>query len=159
MPAGRRAKPQIIKELQGTARADRTNARSPQYKKINRIPAVPPQFKKGKYAKQAQALWRRICGMLSTVGLLDEVNIDLVVLYVSETMTYRQAMDELGGKLIYHDPTTGAPKKHPLRLIASDAMKNIMTIAREFGFTPSTSQKIISPIQHNDKKKNIKKFT
>jgi P27 family predicted phage terminase small subunit len=80
--------------------------------------------------------------MLIGVGMLDQMNIDLVRLYVNETMIYRQAMDILNDNLVFSDPVSGAPKAHPARRIASDAMKNIMSIAREFGLTPSTRQKI-----------------
>ena len=55
--AGRPAKPQIIKELTGTARADRKNSNAPQYPKIKKIPLVPTLLKKGKRSKEAAALW------------------------------------------------------------------------------------------------------
>ncbi len=155
MPAGRPSKPLELKILQGTDRADRINNRSPQYTKIKRAPSVPIEFKKMKpikYAKQAGQLWRRLCMMLAKVELLDEVNIDLIVLYVREVITYRQAneiIDKLG--LLIEDEKKGLIP-NPARRIATDAMKNIVATAREFGFTPSTRQKIITDFKPTPKK-------
>lgn len=140
--AGRPPKPMELKMLQGTAREDRTNTSAPVYPKIKKIPTIPPELKKGSYKTEAAALWRRVCGMLIAVQMLDELNIDLVRIYVNETMIYRRAMDLLSDNLIFSDPTTGAPKPHPARRIASDAMKNLTSLAREFGLTPSTRQKV-----------------
>ena len=139
MPAGRPNKPMELKILQSTDRADRTNTSAPRYPKIKTIPAVPPHLKKQKGASE---LWRRITGMLTKVGLLDQVNIDLIVLYISEVMIYRRSMEQVEdlGLLMVNDK--GLYVANPARKIASDAMKNIMAIAREFGFTPSTRQKI-----------------
>lgn len=141
MAAGRPAKPMELKQLQGTDRADRTNHNAPAYPKIKTVKAPPAHIKKLKGGAQ---LWRRINSMLSRVGLLDEVNIDLIEVYVQEVITYRRAMDSVDdlGLIMINDK--GAYIANPARKIASDTMKNIMAIAREFGFTPSTRQKIIT---------------
>lgn len=138
--AGRPAKPMELKILQGTARNDRTNKSAPTYPKIKKVLAAPPTVKR---LKGGAVLWRRIVKMLTTVGLLDQVNIDLIEIYVQEVITYRRAMDSVEdlGLIMINDK--GAYIANPARKIASDSMKNIMAIAREFGFTPSTRQKII----------------
>lgn len=138
--AGRPAKPMELKILQGTARNDRTNKSAPTYPKIKKMLAPPAQVKR---LKGGAVLWRRIVKMLTTVGLLDQVNIDLIEIYVQEVITYRRAMDSVEdlGLIMINDK--GAYIANPARKIASDSMKNIMAIAREFGFTPSTRQKII----------------
>lgn len=140
MAAGRPAKPLELKVIQGTAREDRINKQAPQYEVIKRVPAVPPALKKN---KKAAAHWRRLASQLINHKLLNHVNIDLLEVYVVETYIYHKAMDSVEKNGILIMDTKGELKTNPARRIASDAMKNMMQVAREFGITPSTSQKII----------------
>lgn len=153
MPAGRPVKPLELKVIQGTDRADRQSPAAPVYQKINRVPAVPTLLKKD---KEATALWRRVCAQLVQVKMLDEVNIDLIEIYVTETMIYRQAMDDVQNTGLLVPDDKGILRANPARKMASDCMKNIVQIAREFGLTPSTRQKIITNVAHVAAKKSKK---
>lgn len=146
MAKGRKKKPTALKKLQGTLRKDRVNDDMPEFP-IVLNGDVNPVF----VNDYAEAEWNRVFDTCTDAGLLTTVDLSALAMYCNEIGIYWQMMDQIKetGPVIFED---GIAKRSPATMIANNALKNAMGISVQFGFTPSSREKvkIIRPAE-NDK--------
>ena len=126
---GRNAKPTSLKLLQGTARPDRVNANEP--KPAAADLTVPPGL--DTYGRQA---WKRWAPLLQGLGILTEVDVDVLALLCDAYSQWRRASRAV--RRI--DPTSEAYRK--VAVSVEKARDQMRMFATEFGMTPASRSRL-----------------
>lgn len=141
MPVGRPNKPTALKELQGTARADRMLENEMMPAKLEGVPS-PPEY----LTDEAKQEWYSVCTELLSLNMLHRVDLALLSAYCQEMANYIEANGWLQreGFVITLERDNGSfySMPNPWVAIKNGALKNAMSIAGQFGFTPSARTKI-----------------
>jgi len=141
--AGRPKKPDALKKLSGTDQPCRMG-NAAEYSKVTKIPAAPKYM--NNHAKRA---YRTTTEQLNLLGLLNEVNIPIVVMYANELGLYWEAQEELATEGRYDTITYKNGDQKEVRKdkdkAASQYFENIKKMAVELGITPASSSRIKLP--------------
>lgn len=130
-------KPTNLKLLQGNPGKRPVNKSEPQFTKYDEPPKPPTHL--NKYGKKE---WKRILPVLMNVGLLTEADYATLAAYCQAYGTWVEAEKLIKEKGFTYISDKGNSIQRPEVGIASTAMKNIVTFAREFGMTPSSRSNI-----------------
>lgn len=135
--------PIAIKKQRGTYRADRDMGKI-ELKSMDSIPLPPDTF--NEWQKDE---WMKICTTLYNTGVLHEVGLFIIEIYVRESDLYLKCINEIETKGYYVDIVDAkgnkTTKKSPAVDVANLAFSKIMNIAGHFGFTPASATRIKAP--------------
>jgi len=130
---GRRPKSNVVKLLQGSR--IRAGKRAP------RVPAGMPKAPEH-LNKEARAVWARVAPGLYTSGLLTELDAEALGAFCVCSARLAEAERHLAAE----GPTTvgarGAMRQSPWLSIAAAARRQMLSLAQEFGMTPSSRGRI-----------------
>ena len=143
--AGRPRKPDALKKLSGTDQPCRMG-NAAEYSRVTKIPPAPKYM--NKHAKRA---YRTTTEQMNMLGLLNEVNIPIVVMYANELGLYWEAQEDLAETGRYDLRIDKGGNKRMVRKdkdkAASQYFENIKKMAVELGITPASSSRIKMPGQ------------
>ena len=131
--SGRKAKPEAVKELAGTARPDRVGPDAVTVEPFEKAPKCPPHLK-----GVAKYMWQRTAAELTTMRVLTQVALRGLEIYCSLYPRWRKAEDYLA-KNGYHTSMMVASPYVKISLDCSVQMKSWMN---EFGITPSSRSRV-----------------
>jgi P27 family predicted phage terminase small subunit len=144
---GRKSIPTVIKKLQGTDRASRTNDAEPTVMLLHDVPKPPAWL--NKYAKYE---WVTVATWLQSVGLLASTDESIIAAYCQEMGVYRECQDKLkkpGSRVILTDKGYEMPSAWVT--IGNKALMQALKIATEYGLTPSSRSRVQMPTgEEND---------
>jgi P27 family predicted phage terminase small subunit len=126
-------KPTALKKLHGTYRADRAleNEFTPMVS--SSVPLPPHDLN-----EWGRVEWNRIVPQLIDYGLFTEFDKSMLYSYCNEYGKYVEYETILKEKGRIKKAPSGYPMINPLESMAQRALKNAITIATQFGFTPSS---------------------
>jgi P27 family predicted phage terminase small subunit len=164
MARGRKSKPTELKLLEGNPGKRRINKREPKPKAAN--PDVPSGFSMGRWvpreagdkdskfkapvpAKEAAALFVKLKTELQTLGLLTDVDVEMLELYCQAYGYWREASAYVNryGMVMKGD---NGYYQSPYLSIANKQAAIMAKIAAEFGFTPSSRTGLEVPQKGDD---------
>lgn len=128
--------PVPIKRLRGTYRDDR-DAGKMELPALKSIPLPPEGWKDSQ-----KDTWFKVCGELHSIGLLQNIGLDLLRIYCKEVWNYDQAQKILEDEGHWLVKKNGDSRRHPMADIATMAFNKIIAISGQFGFTPHAATKI-----------------
>ncbi len=143
MPRGRKPKPTYLKLLQGNPGCRPINQNEPQ---PSRPQPTPPEH----LSADARVEWDRMVEEVYNLGLLTVVDVMGFAAYcqaygrwvVAERMLARvAALDPQSNGLLIRS-ANGNPIPNPLIWVASNALRDMVRYAAEFGFTPAARTRI-----------------
>ncbi len=143
MPAGRPKKPTQLKKLEGTAREDRLLKNEMMPSKICHVPSAPTWM-----SKDAKKEWKATCADMIELDMLYRVDLGLLAAYCVEMSNYINAVKELQkpGEGFVIDIVRSDGSKYPMlnywNTVKNQSLKNALSIATQFGFTPSARTRI-----------------
>jgi len=137
MAGGRPRKPTKLKQLQGTARADRINASEPQFE-------VGSGYCPRWLSDEARAEWRRVAPELIACGLLTVVDRAALEAYCETYAQWRRAIEALKDGMTF-TTDKGYVQQLPEVAIANNALKQMRAFMTEFGMTPSSQSRVSMP--------------
>ena len=91
---------------------------------------------------EAKREWRRVVPILSESGVLTLMDADTLTVYVSEFARYRAACETLATEGQTYKAGGGLIKRHPAAAVADVALRNLINIARDFGLSPLSRQRL-----------------
>jgi P27 family predicted phage terminase small subunit len=143
MSGGRPPKPNAIKKLSGTDQPCRIK-KELDFGMITKIPSAPKYMN-----KHAKKLYRTTTEKLAALGILNEVNLPMVVGYANEMGLYWETQFDIQDKGQYETITDKQGNK---RTVISERVKNANThlanaksYAVELGITPASAHKVKIP--------------
>ncbi|HNR09007.1 MAG TPA: phage terminase small subunit P27 family [Saprospiraceae bacterium] len=131
--------PAKLKVLRGTYRKDR-DGKGLKVPPGQEIPEPPDRFN-----KDQKALWQTVCTTLRSVDLLQPVGIPLLIIYCDQSRLYQEAFDEVKRSGMITTTVTKygtVMKKNPALEVMNGAIKIMLAISDQFGFTPLAQSKI-----------------
>jgi len=133
-------KPKELKDLQGTARADRENGSRMNPMKVLSVPE-PPEY----LGDHGCDLWKSQLQQLAHLQMLTKVDLTVLGQYCKEWDIYRDAIEEISenGFTNKHDQVS------PAISVKDKAFKNMLQIADRFGFVASAREKLSMPPQQD----------
>ena len=139
---GRKPIPTKIKEIKGTKRKSNTLRNEFDPETVDALPE-PPEW----LPELASDEWRRITKELKTWDMLAETDLAVLSIYCNEYYVYismEQEMRRLSRVMIYRDESGKVKHIQPVayQTIATGAMRKMLAIATEFGFTPASRTKV-----------------
>jgi len=148
--AGRKAKPIELHLVQGNpnrltkaeieARKEAENSMRPKADKVK-----PPKW----LGKKAKREFKRIVKELEEVGLLTNVDVDMLATYCDAYVEYQRCTEiiEEEGLMVEYTNKAAETNKvpHPLLTKKKQLFEQMKSIAAEFGLTPSARAKIAIP--------------
>jgi P27 family predicted phage terminase small subunit len=139
---GRKKIPTEIKELRGTARADRKTPAQMKPDPFQNIP-MPPEH----LGEIAQAEWINIVSNYAKLNMLSSLDASMIASYCTLIEQYIEANTELKAqsKIVQVFNADGSVKgttANPLIKIANEALDRALKIAVELGLTPASRTKI-----------------
>jgi P27 family predicted phage terminase small subunit len=148
--AGRKRKPDALKILTGTDQPVRMNGNGPAYGKITKLPPYPHKLN-----KSGKQIYKDIATGLATSGVLNFVNIALLVSYCNQLGIHYECEIALGEveERIHKLNTKGGSytQVKALQKISQDALKSAKMLASEFGITPAAQARLrIIPKEEQD---------
>jgi P27 family predicted phage terminase small subunit len=132
MQRGRRAKPTAVKKLEGNRGKRKLNAREP--KPAAPVTLTPPEW----LGPVAIEYWHRLAPRLEKLGVLTELDVDLLALLCDawqKKHEARETIDKCGG---YHYTESGFIVAHPAMAQEHKANELIRKLNTELGLTPSS---------------------
>jgi P27 family predicted phage terminase small subunit len=137
--------PTHLKLLRGNPGKQKLNKNEPQPSIAVGVPA-PPDFL-SKYAKEE---WRKVAPEAHALGLLTNLDVTLFGVFCEAVGRWRSVVEALRADakadpefrgLCYRDDE-GNLKANPLVKASSDAARDVVRLAGEFGFTPASRSRI-----------------
>ncbi len=158
---GRNRLPDVVKKMKGTDQPCRMNSDQVEYDKITEIPKAPSYLN-----SEAKKVYKVTAGQLASIGILDVVNINTVMLYASEMGKYIQALKdlkklsrlkleniEIQSCIEFTIDRKGRPglARTALDKMATEYLDNARKLASELGITPASASKVkLPPKQEED---------
>lgn len=124
--------PTAVKKLKGNPGKRPLNMAEP------KVPDEKPAMPRGVLFDEAKALWRKNVEALHTAGILkltDGPAYALLCQNYGMAMKAAKLLDEDGLTI---DDGRGGQKKHPASTIFSQSSSSFLSLAKEFGMTPSS---------------------
>lgn len=146
MTAGRNPLPTKIKQLQGTARADRVLENEVEYTLVEKVPRPPKEW-----PAMVRKIWRNVCKQLISKGLLFETDLPAVQAYCfacyQQTLAQAQLLNPDGGFVVKHRSVTGVVNNvvSPWLKVMESSQRVIDRFGAKFGFSPADKTKIAVP--------------
>lgn len=145
---GAKPTPTNIKLLTGNPGKRALNKAEPRPKPV--IPTPPPHM-----CGDAKTEWKRVCGELSALGLLSNLDRAALAAYsqaygrwVKAERALAKMQNDADGLII--QTRSGNMIQNPLVGVANKAMADMMKYALEFGMTPSARTRINAEAQESD---------
>lgn len=152
--AGRNKLPDAIKKLKGTDQKCRmTGGNAPVFEKITQIPPAPSYLN-----SEAKKVYKVTAEQLASIGVLDAVNINTVLMYACEMGKYIEVQKnlkkaqkiDLGYSIkLYQAFSFSIDSKGRPRIerniwdkLATEYLDNARKLASELGITPASSSKV-----------------
>jgi len=140
MPNNR--KPTKLKQLQGTARADRQIKNEMMPSQVDGYPEAPELLQKTKKAVQ---LWDELVYELQNLGMLHGVDLPLLASYCNEMSLYFELEKDLLENGRTFETPNGFKQKRPEVNMSRECLDRALKIAVQFGLTPSARTRISAP--------------
>lgn len=140
--AGRKAKPQKLKVIQGTARKDRTNKNAPIA--APDVPMAPKWLN-----ERAREIFSTITGRIEVMGYASTSHTEMLALAamrLAEVEEYTTLID-VDGPTYRTTNTQGdvSYKPRPEVMLRSEAARHAQSLLAEFGLSAASMQKIVVP--------------
>jgi P27 family predicted phage terminase small subunit len=150
MARGRKKTPTVLKEMMGTARADRLVDNEMTADLVLQLPEAP-EFLSEIGTKE----WYKITSQLFNLKMLHEVDLSLILAYCNEMATYIECEMKLKeiGRVDTFKNTNGdivRTQAKPYVKMKNDALNNALKLASNFGITPSARANISAPVTTNN---------
>jgi P27 family predicted phage terminase small subunit len=150
MARGRKKTPTVLKEMMGTARADRLVDNEMTADLVLQLPEAP-EFLSEIGTKE----WYKITSQLFNLKMLHEVDLSLILAYCNEMATYIECEMKLKeiGRVDTFKNTNGdivRTQAKPYVKMKNDALNNAIKLAANFGITPSARANISAPVTTNN---------
>lgn len=137
---GRKALPDNVKQLKGTERKSRVNARKPKIQSTRG--AVPPDFLTGVARKE----WARVTPELEAIGVLTNLDLAILAAYCTAVSMLHESCEQLeaNGPVYECETKDGGvmQRKSPWIEIQNQAIRNVISTASELGITPASRSKV-----------------
>ena len=132
---GRRPKPTRLKVLTGNPGKRPLNDQEPLPDAA--VPECPPEL-----GPAAQREWHRLCGELTKLGLLTNLDRAALAAYCFAYGMWAEATEAIQKYGTMVKSPTGYPMQSPYVSIANRQTEIMMRIASEFGFAPASRSRI-----------------
>lgn len=150
MSKGRKKLPTVIKQMQGTARADRVLENEMQVDLISQLPEAPELL-----STIGIQEWYKITSQLFNLKMLHNIDLRLIEAYCNEMSLYIETemmLREKGRIQVFKnsDGTIKHAQAVPYQKIAKDALNAALKLATQFGITPVARTNISAPTISNN---------
>ena len=150
MGKGRKKTPTVLKEMYGTARADRVLENEMQVDLLSELPEAPDLL-----SEIGIAEWYKVTTQLFNLKMLHDVDQSLILAYCNEMSLYIESELELreNGRIDNFKNSNGElmrSQAKPLVKVKNDALNNAMKLATQFGLTPVARTNISAPTTTNN---------
>jgi len=140
---GTKPKPTALKVLEGNPGKRPLNENEP---KLEPKAPVCPKW----LDNYAHKVWERLAPVLKQMGLLTFADRETFACYCQSVSDYRRAMQIIEKEGVTTATNTGYVSKHPAVTMKNEALKNIKSLASEFGLTPSSRSGLVVPGSDDD---------
>lgn len=136
-------KPTETKELEGTARKDRSNPREPRPTLLGSTDAPPPWLK----GKASRIGWKEALPVLTgmrVATIADRVAVSLLCEAFGRWIDAKEALDKRGSTTYETETEAGSVmhREYPEVGQVERAWKQVLEAAKEFGMTPASRSKV-----------------
>ena len=150
MAKGRKKTPTVLKEMYGTARADRVLENEMQVDLLSELPEAPDLL-----SEIGIAEWYKVTTQLFNLKMLHDVDQSLILAYCNEMSLYIESELELrqNGRIDNFKNSNGdlvRSQAKPLVKVKNDALANALKLAVQFGLTPVARTNISAPTTTNN---------
>ena len=150
MGKGRKKTPTVLKEMYGTARADRILENEMQVDLLSELPEAPDLL-----SEIGIAEWYKVTTQLFNLKMLHDVDQSLILAYCNEMSLYIESELELreNGRIDNFKNSNGdlvRSQAKPLVKVKNDALANALKLAVQFGLTPVARTNISAPATTNN---------
>ena len=150
MGKGRKKTPTVLKEMYGTARADRVLENEMQVDLLSELPEAPDLL-----SEIGIAEWYKVTTQLFNLKMLHDVDQSLILAYCNEMSLYIESELELreNGRIDNFKNSNGdlvRSQAKPLVKVKNDALANALKLAVQFGLTPVARTNISAPATTNN---------
>tara|TARA_R100000541_G_C1870548_1_gene80724 strand:- start:197 stop:673 length:477 start_codon:yes stop_codon:yes gene_type:complete len=150
MGRGRKKTPTVLKEMQGTVRADRVLENEMIADLVSELPEAPELL-----STIGIAEWYKITSQLFNLKMLHTVDLRLIESYCNEMALYIECESELrkNGRVDIFKNTNGdiiRSQAKPFVKMKNDALNNALKLATQFGLTPVARANISAPVTTNN---------
>ena len=150
MARGRKKTPTVLKEMKGTARADRLDENEMTADLVLQLPE-PSEL----LSEIGVQEWYKITSQLFNLKMLHNIDLRLVESYCNEMALYIECEMELrkNGRVDVFKNTNGdiiRTQAKPFVKMKNDALNNALKLASNFGITPSARANISVPVTNNN---------
>jgi len=150
MGKGRKKTPTVLKEMYGTARADRVLENEMQVDLLSELPEAPDLL-----SEIGIAEWYKVTTQLFNLKMLHDVDQSLILAYCNEMSLYIESELELreNGRIDNFKNSNGdlvRSQAKPLVKVKNDALANALKLAVQFGLTPVARTNISAPTTTNN---------
>ena len=150
MGKGRKKTPTVLKEMYGTARADRVLENEMQVDLLSELPEAPDLL-----SEIGIAEWYKVTTQLFNLKMLHDVDQSLILAYCNEMSLYIESELELrqNGRIDNFKNSNGElmrSQAKPLVKVKNDALANALKLAVQFGLTPVARTNISAPVTNNN---------
>jgi P27 family predicted phage terminase small subunit len=137
---GRKPVPTDSHKVAGTFRADRHGRGPRPFRADAPLPPVPkaPRW----LDEEARRHWKELAPACVKMGTLTPLDASAFALYCWAWSTWKSASQQLQATGTTYTTATGLKKRHPLAGVAADALRQVMSLAGEFGLTPLGRQRL-----------------
>lgn len=132
---GRKPLPTAVKKLRGNPGNRHLNPDEPKPKSLTNDP--PEHLSPG-----GKKYWKETVKLLEGIGILSELDADLLGLYSETKSKWVNAMKQIMENGYIVNAPSGFPVQSPWVQIANKAYDQLMKILPEFGFSPSSRSRI-----------------
>ena len=150
MSKGRKKLPTALKEMQGTARADRVLENEMQVDRVLELPEAPELL-----STIGIQEWYKVTSQLFNLKMLHNIDLRLIEAYCNEMSLYIETemmLREKGRIQVFKnsDGTIKHAQAVPYQKIAKDALNSALKLATQFGITPVARTNISAPTISNN---------
>ena len=150
MGKGRKKTPTKIKEMQGTLEKSRTIENEMVVDLVSDIPTAPDWL-----SEIGKEEWNKVSSQLYNIGMLHNVDLQLVAAYCNDMSLYIETETMLRNKgriQAFRNPdgTLKHTQAVPYQKIAKDALNSALKLATQFGLTPVARASIAAPVLNNN---------
>jgi P27 family predicted phage terminase small subunit len=150
MGKGRKKIPTKIKEMQGTVEKSRSIENEMVVDLVSSLPSAPEWL-----SEIGKEEWKKVSSQLFNIGMLHNVDLQLVAAYCNEMSLYIETETMLRNKgriQAFRNPdgTLKHAQAVPYQKIAKDALASAMKLATQFGLTPVARASISAPVTTNN---------
>ena len=150
MGKGRKKTPTVLKEMYGTARADRILENEMQVDLVSDLPDAPELL-----STIGVQEWYKVTSQLLNLKMLHHIDLRLIEAYCNEMSLYIESELELrqNGRIDNFKNSNGdlvRSQAKPLVKVKNDALANALKLAVQFGLTPVARTNISAPVTNNN---------